>query len=739
MPEPIKDIEDFFNKTTTKLLKTQGKNFIKIYNELIHVTKKRASKLNGSIINLLQLACSWIEDSTCTPIWQPLIDISAEILNCYGSFDSDDAQIFDLLFQPLLEDNSEGRSDLFMFIERILTKIQAGFSFLISDYFKKMFTDALSSNAKSKLQESYNLLQIVHIHIPDSIHTVLHIHHLYLKSENIKQREIGIKFLIDVLSGVYTVKFKQDELPILDDFCARFGDNELSCQQLMVANLSTFLLRSSDITSKLIKPILDCFQSVDTSLSISKAIVEQISIAIKDCYHAAPNELLYLLLSACSHKAPHVAIECIHTCSYLYRIYYVKDTYSSPTRLRLETVPRFILAAAIEHKDIGVRVEAQCCFFQNIIFERYRPLERTRQFFLFAQTDLGRDGIKNYGKLLTSQSELRDLVDKALSKYYSSDNSELFIADESLTELNDDAKRLLQQISDLCFSKKDNGVRKIHNYFSTLDSSFKEELQTLRTDSTLDTSSLSLQKTIIDSADMSKSSLSAQSMLVYERLCPRLQIVFSHDFLEQFPDAAQTYFTEETARNDTDDEEKDMSDSEKANVEQTINNYERRAIRQIGKLAKVICPVIEAAMDVEILEKFVGVIDEQKPVLNTFIYALLADFGGLLNPGALKSDLIDHLFGVIYNDIVNGASTTISKWAIRAFVQIIGSNQNHLEQSYIDLFEKTKSYWILTDEDVAAPSRWLLLSHVVKHAPQTDTMFKIIRHLFKMIRQIAKV
>ena len=67
------------------------------------------------------------------------------------------------------------------------------------------------------------------------------------------------------------------------------------------------------------------------------------------------------------------------------------------------------------------RVESQTRFFENIIFEHYRIDERTRQFFIFAQSNLGDEGVKwvidpidfffsfdalrNYGQLLHIQSE----------------------------------------------------------------------------------------------------------------------------------------------------------------------------------------------------------------------------------------------------------------------------------------------------------------------------------------------
>ncbi|CAF5195116.1 unnamed protein product [Rotaria magnacalcarata] len=134
-------------------------------------------------------------------------------------------------------------------------------------------------------------------------------------------------------------------------------------------------------------------------------LVDQLSLAIKECYHAAPDSLLHLLLTGCNHSIPSVAITSIDTIAYLYRLYYVKDPYPSPTRSRLDTVPRIILHTAIKHPDLIVRVESQTRFFENIIFEHYRIDERTRQFFIFAQSDLGDEGVKNFGQLLHIQSE----------------------------------------------------------------------------------------------------------------------------------------------------------------------------------------------------------------------------------------------------------------------------------------------------------------------------------------------
>jgi hypothetical protein len=46
-------------------------------------------------------------------------------------------------------------------------------------------------------------------------------------------------------------------------------------------------------------------------------------------------------------------------------------------------------------------------------------------------------------------------------------------------------------------------------------------------------------------------------------------------------------------------------------------------------------------MDVEILEKFIEIIDENRPILSTFVFGILAEFGALLGPGSIKTALIE--------------------------------------------------------------------------------------------------
>lgn len=57
-------------------------------------------------------------------------------------------------------------------------------------------------------------------------------------------------------------------------------------------------------------------------------------------------------------------------------------------------------------------------------------------------------------------------------------------------------------------------------------------------------------------------------------------------------------------------------------------------------LIKVLRPYLESSMDMEILEKFIEIIDENRPILSTFVFGILAEFGALLGPGPIKTALI---------------------------------------------------------------------------------------------------
>lgn len=64
---------------------------------------------------------------------------------------------------------------------------------------------------------------------------------------------------------------------------------------------------------------------------------------------------IFSLIDKKSFIQSNVAITCVDTIAYLYRLYYVKDPYPSPTRSRLDIVPRIVLHAAIKHPDLIVR------------------------------------------------------------------------------------------------------------------------------------------------------------------------------------------------------------------------------------------------------------------------------------------------------------------------------------------------------------------------------------------------
>ncbi|CAF0959671.1 unnamed protein product [Rotaria sordida] len=763
MSDPIDDIKVFFS--TAKTLKAKGKDFLQLYKQITDykkTNKQRSEKLNEPIIKFVQFSCELASNPEYSSIWQSLIDITSDIVNSYGSLHSGtDPHTFDVFFKPLLQEiDVEEHSDLYKFIERVLAKINLGFRIATSEYFRKLFLDAFASNVKRKLKESYDLFRIIHVHIPEIISPILTMHQAFLKNPNPDQREISIRFLVDVLIGIYTIK-EELHRDVLDDFRKSFHEKDSESQRIVIENLSKYLLRKTYITNILIDDLKKCFDSHMISSQLLTVLVDQISLAIKECYHVAPNSLLDLLLTGCNHLIPSVAITCVDTIAYLYRLYYVKDPYPSPTRSRLDTVPRVVLHSAIKHPDLIVRIESQTRFFENIIFEHYRIDERTRQFFIFAQSDLDDEGVKNFGQLLHIQSELRSLLHKALvkccttsekslSRMSTSDHEEDITPDlEELDSENDDEhltlNQILQKISELCFAPKEHGVKKLNKWIIKSEPKAREQLQSISS-LTIDQSTLvdtTFSKTIIDMDD-STATINEALQLVEDRLASRVSIVFSHDFLQEFPSCAQAYFNEEAVldeqtddddNNDDDDDDEDDSSSSSKSTENRSQNEQRqhRCIKQMGKLTKVLRPHLETSMDVEILEKCIEIIDETRPILSTFVFGILADFGALLGPGQIKTALIDRLIDVLVDAINKGDTTTMGKWAMRALVPIVGSNERQLENIIThDLFGKTKTSWWSTD-GLASSHRWLLLSHIVKYAPSTRTMFNILQQIIRVI------
>ncbi len=69
---------------------------------------------------------------------------------------------------------------------------------------------------------------------------------------------------------------------------------------------------------------------------------------------------------------------------------------------------------------------------------------------------------------------------------------------------------------------------------------------------------------------------------------------------------------------DEDDDDDTLSSSSSVSMESRPQNEQRqhRCIKQMGKLTKVLRPYLESSMDVEILEKFIEIIDENRPILS---------------------------------------------------------------------------------------------------------------------------
>lgn len=103
------------------------------------------------------------------------------------------------------------------------------------------------------------------------------------------------------------------------------------------------------------------------------------------------------------------------------------------------------------------------------------------------------------------------------------------------------------------------------------------------------------------------------------------------------------------------------------------------------------------------------------------------------------------------DSINKGDRSTMGKWAMRALVPIVGSNEQQLEyiithdlfgkvrktrksnfERRTNIFLQTKTSW-WSNEGAASAHRWLLLSHIVECAPASRTMFSIVEQIVKVI------
>lgn len=98
-----------------------------------------------------------------------------------------------------------------------------------------------------------------------------------------------------------------------------FHEKDTESQRIVIENLSKYLLRKTYITNILIgkfkclfeqlcfihidlDDLQKCFDSHLISPSLLTVLIDQISSAIKECYHAAPDSLLHLLFNGCNHS-----------------------------------------------------------------------------------------------------------------------------------------------------------------------------------------------------------------------------------------------------------------------------------------------------------------------------------------------------------------------------------------------------------------------------------------------------
>ncbi len=156
--------------------------------------------------------------------------------------------------------------------------------------------------------------------------------------------------------------------------------------------------------------------------------------------------------------------------------------------------------------------------------------------------------------------------EKSLSKMSTSDNEDDITPDlEELDSENDDENlklsQILQKISEcnylffvcllfinkfslVCFLPKEHGVKKLREWIIKSEPRAREQLQSISL-LTLDQSTL-VDTTFSKTTNMDDSitTINETIQLVEDRLASRVSIVFSHDFLQEFPSSALAYFNE---------------------------------------------------------------------------------------------------------------------------------------------------------------------------------------------------
>ena len=88
-----------------------SQDFLQLHKQITDykkTNKQRSEKLNEPIVKFVQWSCELASNPEYSTIWQPLVDVTSDIVNSYGALHSNtDAHTFDVFFKPLLQVRNE--------------------------------------------------------------------------------------------------------------------------------------------------------------------------------------------------------------------------------------------------------------------------------------------------------------------------------------------------------------------------------------------------------------------------------------------------------------------------------------------------------------------------------------------------------------------------------------------------------------------------------------------------------
>lgn len=96
----------------------------------------------------------------------------------------------------------------------------------------------------------------------------------------------------------------------------------------------------------------------------------------------------------------------------------------------------------------------------------------------------------------------------------------------------------------VCFLPKEHGMDKLREWLMKSEPRAREQFQSLSSTTTMLDQSTLVDSTFSRVNDDSMMTINEGTQMVEDRLASRVSIVFSREFLEEFPSSAQIYFNE---------------------------------------------------------------------------------------------------------------------------------------------------------------------------------------------------